>query len=204
MASGSRLFDRCISTQAGSGLQTVALVLLALAASTLVHARQGSSIPSLYSDREPFLAAVEKERPKQKPDVKATGIGVPHHLLAADLIARGFWAASAGSYDRIILVSPDHFNRSRRPLATTRQDIETPFGLVCNDDAATSRLLSNGALFDESDRSSRNTASQPCCRSPSISSPRRGSSQSWCPMAPPGRTGTRRSQCSKRSSSPAR
>ena len=76
---------------------------------------------------------------------------MPHHLLAADLIARGFWAASAGSYDRIILVSPDHFNRSRRPLATTRQDIETPFGLVRNDDAAASRLLSNGALFDESD-----------------------------------------------------
>ena len=151
MASDSRLFDRYVRTQPASRLQLVVLVLLSLAASTFVQARQGSSIPSLYSDREPFLAAIEKERPKQKSDVKLTGITVPHHLLAADLIARGFWAASAGSYDRIILVSPDHFNRSRRPLATTRQDIETPFGLVRNDDAATSRLLSNGALFDESD-----------------------------------------------------
>ena len=151
MAWRSRLFDRCIRMQPEGRLQLVALVLLSLAASSIVQARQGSSIPSLYSDREPFLAAIEKERPKQKSDVKLTGITVPHHLLAADLIARGFWAASAGSYDRIILVSPDHFNRSRRPLATTRQDIETPFGLVRNDEAATGKLLSNGALFDESD-----------------------------------------------------
>jgi AmmeMemoRadiSam system protein B len=132
-------------------VQVAVLVLLSPLGSTIVQAREGSGIPSLYPDRAPFLAAVEKERPKQKPDIRLTGIAVPHHLLAADLIARGFWAASAGSYDRIILVSPDHFNRSRRPLATTRQDIETPFGIVRNDDAATSRLLSNGALFDESD-----------------------------------------------------
>ena len=132
-------------------VQVAVLVLLSPLGSTIVQAREGSGIPSLYPDRAPFLAAIEKERPRQKPDVRLTGIAVPHHLLAADLIARGFWAASAGSYDRIILVSPDHFNRSRRPLATTRQDIETPFGIVRNDDAATSRLLSNGALFDESD-----------------------------------------------------
>ena len=151
MARHFRLFDRNIRAQPASRLLIGVLVLLSLAASTIVQARQGSSIQSLYSDRAPFLAAIEKERPKQKSDVKLTGITVPHHLLAADLIARGFWAASAGSYDRIILVSPDHFNRSRRPLATTRQDIETPFGLARNDEAATGRLLSNGALFDESD-----------------------------------------------------
>src|SRR5262245_5234656 len=132
-------------------LQVATLVLLSPLGSTIVQAREGSAIPSLYPDRAPFLAAIEKERPRQKPDVRLTGIGVPHHLLAADLIARGFWAASGRSYDRIILVSPDHFNRSRRPLATTRQDIETPFGIVHNDEAATGRLLSNGALFDESD-----------------------------------------------------
>ena len=70
MASDSRLFDRYVRTQPASRLQLVVLVLLSLAASTFVQARQGSSIPSLYSDREPFLAAIEKERPKQKSDVK--------------------------------------------------------------------------------------------------------------------------------------
>jgi len=59
-----------------------------------VQAEERISIPSMYSDGEPFLVAIEMERLKQRPDLKATGIAVPHHLLAADLIARGFWAAS--------------------------------------------------------------------------------------------------------------
>jgi hypothetical protein len=184
-------------------VQVAVLVLLSPLGSTIVQAREGSGIPSLYPDRAPFLAAIEKERPRQKPDVRLTGIAVPHHLLAADLIARGFWAASAGSYDRIILVSPDHFNRSRRPLATTRQDIETPFGIVRNDDAATSRLLSNGALFDESDLFKQEhgiAAVLPFVRYFFPDARIRSSH----PTAPPARTGTRPAQCSKRSSSPAR
>ena len=126
-------------------------VLLMLGASPAAQGEPRASIPSLYSDPGPFLAAIEAERPKQKPNVKVTGISVPHHLLAADLIARGFWAASGNTYERIILVSPDHFSRSRRPLATTRQDVETPLGTIRNDEAATSTLLANDALFDESD-----------------------------------------------------
>jgi len=59
-----------------------------------VQAEERTGIPSMYSDGEPFLVAIEMERLKQRPDLKATGIAVPHHLLAADLIARGFWAAS--------------------------------------------------------------------------------------------------------------
>ena len=61
-------------------------------------------------DPVPLLAAIEAETPDFTPPAGVTGITVPHHLLAADLIARGFWAASAGQYDRIILISPDHFH----------------------------------------------------------------------------------------------
>lgn len=118
---------------------------------TKTLAEGSSRIPSLYSDRGLFLKAIEVEKPKQVADVRVTGIAVPHHLLAADLIARGFWAASANTYSRIILVSPDHFSRSRRPFATTRADIDTPFGLLRNDTSATNALLAEPALFDESD-----------------------------------------------------
>jgi poly-gamma-glutamate synthesis protein (capsule biosynthesis protein) len=124
--------------------------LLIAVASTIVEAQPRPSISSLYSDPAPFLAAIEAERPERKPAIKVSGITVPHHLLAADLIARGFWAASANSYDRIILVSPDHFNKSRRPLATTQRDIETPLGIIRNDEEATGALLANGALFEDS------------------------------------------------------
>lgn len=135
---------------------TIAIFFTAVGLFSLIDAinacaKSSSRIPSLYSDRGLFLQAIEAETPKQVADIRVTGIAVPHHLLAADLIARGFWAASANSYSRIILVSPDHFSRSRRPLATTRADIDTPFGPLRNDTSATNALLAEPALFDESD-----------------------------------------------------
>jgi poly-gamma-glutamate synthesis protein (capsule biosynthesis protein) len=151
MSSWFRTVDASTRNRLRIGSVLAIQVFLMLGASPMAKGEQQASIPSLYSDPGPFLAAIEAERPKQKPNVKVTGISVPHHLLAADLIARGFWAASGSTYARIILVSPDHFSRSRRPLATTRQEIETPLGTIANDEAATGMLLTNDALFDESD-----------------------------------------------------
>ncbi len=108
-------------------------------------------IPAMFDEPKQFLEAIEKERPKVKRTLPITGITVPHHLLAADLMARGFWIAAHQSYDRIILISPDHFNKGRRPLATTRQDIDTVFGKLRTDREAAGRLLASPALFDDSD-----------------------------------------------------
>lgn len=118
---------------------------------TAVCAERELSIPSLYPDEAPFLAAIAKERLKENPSLRVTGISTPHHLLAADLIARGFWAASGNVYDRVIIISPDHFSVSRRPFATTRADFETPLGEIRNDAAATSALLDNLSQFEESE-----------------------------------------------------
>ena len=112
-------------------------------------AGEQAAFASVYSSAKPFLDAIARERGHLKSRV--TGISVPHHLVAADLIARGFIAASGNSYDRIILLSPDHFNVSRRTLATTRRDIETVFGTVRNDRVATTALLQRDDLFDDSD-----------------------------------------------------
>lgn len=108
-------------------------------------------IPAMFDEPKLFLEAIENERPKAKRTLPITGITVPHHLLAADLMARAFWIAAHQSYDRIILISPDHFNKGRRPLATTRQDIDTVFGKLRADREAAGRLLASPALFDESD-----------------------------------------------------
>ena len=107
--------------------------------------------PSMYFDPKIFLEAIAQERKQAMPQLRVTGISVPHHLLAMDLIARGFVAASGNQYDRVIIVSPDHFNRSRRPMATTRRDIDTVFGPVQNDAAATGLLLQADVLFDDSE-----------------------------------------------------
>jgi AmmeMemoRadiSam system protein B len=146
-----RVFDHHIRWRLTAAPSVTCALLFLLAATIYALPEQAASIPSLYPDGAPFFAAIEAERLNDKLDVRVTGITVPHHLLAADLIARGFWAASGNNYDRIILISPDHFSRSRRPFATTRLDIETPLGTIHTDKAAAEALLSNTKLFDDSD-----------------------------------------------------
>ncbi|RYE08861.1 MAG: AmmeMemoRadiSam system protein B [Hyphomicrobiales bacterium] len=94
-------------------------------------------------DPAPILAAIEKEAPDFAPPAGVTGISVPHHLLAADLIARGFWAASAGRYSRIIVISPDHFHKVTKPFGTTRETLETVFGPMAPDLAAIDALAAD-------------------------------------------------------------
>ena len=104
--------------------------------------------PAMFRQEAIFLQAIERER-NTVPDLRVTGISVPHHLLAADLMARGFWAAAENRYERVIVLSPDHFNRAERPLATTRRDFETVFGPVENDRAVSGALLEATDLFEE-------------------------------------------------------
>jgi poly-gamma-glutamate synthesis protein (capsule biosynthesis protein) len=126
-------------------------ILVSLVAVSAAPAQPTPAIASLYAQSGPFLAAIEAERLQRALEIKVSGITVPHHLLAADLIARGFWAASGNRYDRVILLSPDHFSKSRRAFATTRRDIETVLGTIRTDQAVAGALLSEPRLFDDSD-----------------------------------------------------
>jgi AmmeMemoRadiSam system protein B len=94
-------------------------------------------------DPAPLLAAIEAETPGFAVPAGVTGITVPHHLLAADLIARGFWAASAGDYDRVILISPDHFRAVAGAFATTREDLATALGPLASDTSAVDLLAAS-------------------------------------------------------------
>src|SRR5829696_7807154 len=87
----------------------VALVVATFMSSVAIASDR--PVRSMYSDPKVFLDAIAREQPQASRDSRITGISVPHHLLAADLIARGFWTALPGRYDRIILLSPDHFHR---------------------------------------------------------------------------------------------
>ena len=108
-------------------------------------------IPSLYDEAAPFLKAIGGEaQPAPAERFRVTGITVPHHLLAADLIARGFQTLQGNRYDRVVVLSPDHFKRTRRPFATTSRHFETVLGRVASDREAVKRLLAN-PMFEESD-----------------------------------------------------
>lgn len=128
----------------------IILLSVIVSSSSLVAAREPAPFKSLYSDPKPFLKAIKRER-RTPTLLPVTGISVPHHLIAADLIARGFQVAAGNHYDRIIIISPDHFRSSRRPLATTTRNIDTILGQITNDRMASATLLNAEALFDDAD-----------------------------------------------------
>jgi poly-gamma-glutamate synthesis protein (capsule biosynthesis protein) len=111
------------------------------------------------SDNNPFLAgardlavvraALERERPYAAPALVVTGVTVPHHMLAADLIARGVLAAAAGSYDRILLLSPDHFRSLKTPFGITTADLETVNGVLVADRLLAQNVLDASSMFSD-------------------------------------------------------
>lgn len=119
-------------------------ILLLLAA--VVPASAGTcdgAVPPLYDDAARFETAIAAEAAYPVAAVRLTGVTVPHHLVAAHLIARGLRAASAGGYRRVILLSPDHQRRFRF-AATTDADFETVFGRLHTDAAAARELEAAG------------------------------------------------------------
>lgn len=124
-----------------AGLIRIAALLAVIGAGSAAVAADNPYLPA--RDPVPLLSAIAAEAPQFEVPAGVTGISVPHHLLAADLIARGFWAASAGDYDRIIVISPDHFRKVRRGFGTTREDLDTVLGVVPSDAAAVDVLAAS-------------------------------------------------------------
>ena len=101
-------------------------------------------------------SAVRTAAKQGTPDRQIAGIVVPHHMPALDLVARGFATAREASYERIIVLCPDHFRRSKTPFATTSQDsFAATAGPVNVDTAAVKSLVERcpmvgySQLFDQ-------------------------------------------------------
>ncbi|MEQ1899476.1 MAG: AmmeMemoRadiSam system protein B [Devosia sp.] len=124
------------------------LLVLVVAAALPFAAGGADDFLAPARDAGRLLAAIEAERPSFTPPAGVTGISVPHHLVAADLVARGFWAASAGHYSRIIVISPDHFHAVKGAFATTRGSLHTVFGKLASDRAGVNALLEYPGLFE--------------------------------------------------------
>lgn len=128
------------------------LLSAAVIAGSIVAAHAAEpAVPSLYGDDRVFAESIETAEALDVAPRKLNGLTVPHHLVAADLIARAFLVARENRYDRIVVLTPDHFKRSRRPIATTRLDFQTVWGRVPTDAAAVDALLADRTLVAESD-----------------------------------------------------
>lgn len=106
---------------------------------------------SLYDDADIFASAIARADRSLAPRRALSGITVPHHLLAADLIARTIRMVDARLVGKIVILFPDHFKRTRHPFATTRRGFQTVFGSVAISETDVALLLGSPDLVEDSD-----------------------------------------------------
>jgi poly-gamma-glutamate synthesis protein (capsule biosynthesis protein) len=130
---------------------TALAAVFCLAAARAGQAATDQPFPSLYAKPDIFSKSIEAARAIPVHKHRVSGLTVPHHLLAADLMARGFLVAKGQRYDKIVILFPDHFKKTKRPFATTRRPFETVFGPIPNSEQDTSLLLGGEAPIADSD-----------------------------------------------------
>jgi AmmeMemoRadiSam system protein B len=120
---------------------TLLLSLLGCASAQGIASAAGA-FPPFYPEARPFLSAIGQTKGAPLAQ-RITGLTVPHHLLAADLMAEAFVLASRQDYRRIIILSPDHFGRSPTPFAVAIRNFQTVMGEVQIDAEAVDHLRGN-------------------------------------------------------------
>ena len=129
----------------GIGMAVSLTWMLAAAAQSILAADLPLPYPSFYESPDLFVQAIATaERTIQPLAQKITGITVPHHLLAADMIATTFRLAARQKPARIVILSPDHFRRGTTLISTTTRPFQTPLGEVAIDAPAIRALLDSG------------------------------------------------------------
>ena len=101
--------------------------------------------PEIYRKNISTIEASTRPLPQH-----ITGITVPHHLLAADLMGLTIYQASGHQPKRIVILSPDHFHRGTTAGSTTTRNFLTTEGMVAVDEPA-ARELAGKPPFSESD-----------------------------------------------------
>jgi poly-gamma-glutamate synthesis protein (capsule biosynthesis protein) len=119
----------------------VVLITAALIVWIFSQSEKVDSVPfnAQYNDQTFFLSAIKQSSQKSDGE-KITGLIVPHHLLAKDLIADVFADISGGQYQTIVLLSPNHFQAGQTDIATTARDFSTVFGTLNSDQSIAQRL----------------------------------------------------------------
>jgi len=124
------------------------LVVIVLLACLAPAARANAPAWRAYPvDPQHVLQALADARPVDLGGAAVTGLVLPHHRVATDLIAAGMLTAASGPRpERIVLLTPDHFRRATRAFATTPRDFDTVLGRVPTDRRAVAALLRSPAV----------------------------------------------------------
>ncbi|WP_338287909.1 AmmeMemoRadiSam system protein B [Luteolibacter sp. LG18] len=117
----------------------------------VLRAGAAEPYPLFYDSSSLFLPAIAAAEKNVRPLVQpVSGVTVPHHLLAVDMIADTLRLAAGHRYERILLLSPDHFRRGTTLCSTTTRPFKTALGDVAVDAEAVRTLLGDPAVSESS------------------------------------------------------
>ena len=106
----------------------------------------GGAFQPFYTDAAPFEAAIADTADMPSSIAALSGLTIPHHLVAAHLMAEGLRLSAGHRYQRIILLFPDHFRALDRPFGTLRSGFDTVLGAVGTDRFSVDSLLAQRQL----------------------------------------------------------
>ena len=135
------------------GLGAIILLCLSLFVVSKIDSRKlpptpDNPIPAEYSDKSLFLSAI-KQTPVNPSQEIITGITVPHHLLAINLIAKAFDFASSQKISQVLIMSPDHFNLGDTNISTSLRNFSTIFGELNCDSQSVQQIEKLPLVHDE-------------------------------------------------------
>jgi MEMO1 family protein len=128
-----------------TGLIVIFLACISIYPKHIIITKQNKTQDNLQNamqfDEKFYDDAFRFAKGEKFPEKNIIGAIVPHHLLAADLIARIFKGLANQRFDSVILLSPNHFLAGKSKIITSKEDWQTPYGLLKNDEDITDELL---------------------------------------------------------------
>lgn len=89
---------------------------------------------SVFFEEKNFFDQILNSNNKQKLTRDVSGVVIPHHLLASDIIVEFFSnIPNSQSVKRVILIGPNHYERGDTVFTTSRYGWKTPVGDVLPD-----------------------------------------------------------------------
>ena len=118
-----------------------------------MNAINSAVYPNPYDDVQPFMEGVYTADKTIDPpkDYKIRALIVPHHLTATVTIADGIKMLANQKFSKILLITPDHFNRCPKIACTVNGVFKTIFGEVQTSLDTVQKLLSSDMISDSPD-----------------------------------------------------
>jgi MEMO1 family protein len=96
---------------------------------------------SFYDERTFFSSIAKAKETEKRSDISA--LVVPHHLLAAELIAGPFMHVSGRKISTVVVIGPNHENKGRDHISSALASWQTPYGSLEENKGLVKKLIND-------------------------------------------------------------